>query len=258
MDRYAEALLDQTDRLAAMLNAADLGRRVPSCPEWDLRQLVAHVGQAHRFGADLVARRVSEPGELSAPTTFPAPDGAAELDRWLRAGARELVDAVRTVGADQPVWNYLGVDLRAGFWLRRMAHETAVHRADVALTVDEPFGLDAELAADAISEWLTLINSPGAAAYRPELAQELRGNGQTLHLHATDEPTLGESGEWLIRRGPDAVSWEYGHQKGDVAVRGLAVDLLLVLLGRIPVNDDRVEVIGDAALFEHWVRHVTF
>ncbi len=41
VDRYAEALLDQTDRLAAMLNAADLGRRVPSCPEWDLRQLVA-------------------------------------------------------------------------------------------------------------------------------------------------------------------------------------------------------------------------
>ena len=50
----------------------------------------------------------------------------------------------------------------------------------------------------------------------------------------------------------------HGHQKGDVAVRGLAVDLLLALLGRIPVNDERVEVVGDTALFEHWVRHVTF
>ncbi len=135
-----------------------------------------------------MARRVSGPGELSAPTTFPTPDGAAELDRWLRAGARELVDAVRTVGADQPVSNYLGVDLRAGFWPRRMAHEIAVHGADVALTVDEPFGLDAELAADAITKWLILINSAGAAAYRPELAQELRGNGQTLHCTLLTNP----------------------------------------------------------------------
>lgn len=203
-------------------------------------------------------RRVREPGEVSAPTTIPVPDDAAELGEWLSAGARELVEAVRTVGAQQPVWNHVGVDLCAGFWLRRMTHETAVHRADVALTVDEQFRLDADLAADAISEWLTLINSPGAAAYRPELAEELRGDGQTLHLHATDEPSLGESGEWLIRRGPDAVTWEHGHQKGDVAVRGLAVDLLLALLGRIPVNDERVEVVGDTALFEHWVRHVTF
>lgn len=63
-----------------------------------------------------------------------------------------------------------------------------------------------------VSEWMTLITSPGAAAYRPELARELRGDGQLLHLHATDEPSLGE---WLIRRGPDAVTWEHGHQKGD-------------------------------------------
>lgn len=54
------------------------------------------------------------------------------------------------------------------------------------------------------------------------------------------------------------MTWEHGHQKGDVAVRGLAVDLLLVLLGRIPLDDERVQVLGDAALFEHWVLHVTF
>ncbi|MDQ2788920.1 MAG: hypothetical protein M3Y73_04100 [Actinomycetota bacterium] len=101
-------------------------------------------------------------------------------------------------------------------------------------------------------------NSPGATAYRPELAKELLGDGQTLHLHATDSPSLGESGEWLIRRGPDAVSWEHDHQKGDAAVHGQAVDLLLTLLGRIPVNDQRITVFGDAALFDHWVRHVTF
>jgi uncharacterized protein (TIGR03083 family) len=258
MERYADVLLDQTEQCAVLLAGADLSRQVPSCPEWDLRQLVEHIGQAHRFGAEMVRRRVREAGEVKAPTDIPVPEDPDALGGWLAAGARELVEAVRGVGAEQPVWNYLGVDQRAGFWLRRMANETAVHRVDVALTVGAPFALDADLAADAISEWLTLITSPGAAAHRPELAQELRGHGQTLHLHATDSPSLGESGEWLIRRGPETLSWEHGHHKADVAVRGLAADLLLALLGRIPIDDGRLETIGEAALFEHWVQHVTF
>ncbi len=257
-ESFAEALCDQTDQLAALMAGADLSRRVPSCPEWDLRRLVAHVGQGHRFGADAVRRRVRDASEVTAPTSIAVPGASAELGGWLRAGAQELVDAVRTAGPDQPMWNYLGVDLHAGFWLRRMAHETAVHRADVALTVDAPFELDASLAADAVSEWLSAVNSPGAAAHRPDLARELAGHGQTLHLHATDSPSLGQSGEWLIRRGPDGVSWEHDHQCADVAVRGRAVDLLLALLGRIPVDDERITVFGDAALFEHWARHVTF
>ncbi len=96
MNRYAEALLDQTDQLAALVAGVDLDRQVPSCPEWDLHQLVGHIGQAHRFGAELVRRRVHEPGEVSAPTTIPVPDDAAELGEWLIAGARELVDAVQS------------------------------------------------------------------------------------------------------------------------------------------------------------------
>jgi hypothetical protein len=44
----------------------------------------------------------------------------------------------------------------------------------------------------------------------PALA-ELRGNGQTLHFHATD-PGLGVAGEWLVRRTPSGVEWE--HRQG--------------------------------------------
>lgn len=203
-------------------------------------------------------RRVAAPGELIAPTSIPVPGEVRELAAWLVDGAGELMDAVRTVGADQPVWNFTGNDQRAGFWLRRMAHETAVHRCDAALSLDEPCAIDAGLAADGISEWLTLVTSPGAAAARPEAAAALRGQGQTLHLHATDSLGLGASGEWLIRRDPDAVTWQHGHQKADVAIRGLASDLLLVLLRRIPPTDERIDVLGDAALFEHWRCHVTF
>jgi uncharacterized protein (TIGR03083 family) len=259
--RHAEGLISQTDQLADLVQDADMRRRVPSCPDWNLRELVEHIGRGHRSGLDLIRGGFIEP-VLVDPALIPVP-ADDELGGWLRAGARELVDTVREAGADRPVWNYLGFDMHAGFWLRRMGHDTAVHRFDACLTLERPFALDADLAADGVSEWLTVVNSPGAAAMKPEVAVEMRGTGQTLHLHATDqpgpgEPTLADAGEWLIRRDPDGVSWEYGHGEGDVAVRGLASDLLLALLGRIRLDDPRLEILGDRGLIEHWVRHVTF
>jgi hypothetical protein len=62
MSRYAQTLVEQTGEIAALVEGAELSQWVSTCPEWDLRRLIAHVGQAHRFGADLVRRRVTEPG----------------------------------------------------------------------------------------------------------------------------------------------------------------------------------------------------
>jgi hypothetical protein len=137
-----------------------------------------------------------------------------------------------------------------------MAHETAVHRADAELSLGREFALAADLAADAVSEWLGLLSLPQAVEFRPELA-ELRGEGQILHLHSTD-PGLGEAGEWIVRRTPSGPVWEHGHAKGDVAVRGAVVDLLLVLLRRVPPAQAPIEVLGDAAVLAHWLEHTRF
>ena len=254
---FASALIDQTARFAGLVDGADLDRRVPSCPEWRLGTLVEHVGQAHRFGTERVRARLGGPLRRDDATPVPLPGDPAQHRDWLLAGAEDLVEAVAEAGAE-PVWNFAFGEDGATFWLRRMAHETAVHRADAALTLRTEFELAPELAADALSEWLMLATSPGAAQARPDLVEALRGTGQTIHLHATDQPGLGEAGEWLISRGPDTASWRHGHAKGDVVARGLAVDLLLLMVNRIRPTDPRIRVFGDAELLEHWSRLVSF
>jgi hypothetical protein len=87
----------------------------------------------------------------------------------------------------------------------------------------------------------------------PALA-ELRGSGQRLHFHATD-PGLGAAGEWLAHRTPSGVEWEHRHGGGDAALRGRALDLLLVLSRRAPLDGSRVEVLGDRQLLAHWLEH---
>jgi len=254
-DRYLAAVPAQTARFADALHGVDLQQRVPTCPEWTLHRLSEHVGQAHRWAAAVVAERATAPVRPRDLVGAQAPQDAAELDRWLRDGAAGLVDTIRSTGPQTPVWSW-AEDQRAVFWARRMTHETAVHRADVELALGRDFTLEAELAADAISEWLQLLCSPQARQARPELA-ELRGDGQLLHLHATDEG-LGEAGEWIIRRTPAGPVWEHGHRKGDVAVRGPVVNLLLVLMRRTPPDTPGVTVLGDPATLHHWLEHTAF
>jgi uncharacterized protein (TIGR03083 family) len=254
-DRYLDTLSGQSALFADALVGADLQQWVPTCPDWTLRQLTEHLGRAHRWSTEIIARRLTsqpDPGELDV---IAAPEDPAKLGGWLNEGAGGLVNAIRMAGSDTPVWTWTG-EQSVGFWARRMAHETAVHRADVELTLGREFSLDADLAADAISEWLDLLSLPQAIEYRPELA-ELRGEGQILHLHSTD-PGLGQAGEWIVRRMPSGPVWEHGHTKGAVAVRGPVTALLLVLMRRVPVDEAAIEVLGDASVFDHWLEHTRF
>jgi uncharacterized protein (TIGR03083 family) len=252
IDRYLDALIAQSALFVEALVGADLQQQVPTCPEWTLYQLAEHVGQAHRRVTVIVTQRITvppDPGELNVAVVPEDPDG---FRTWLREGAGELVDAIRAAGPQTPVWSWAD-DHSVGFWARRIAHETAVHRADAELALGREFVLEADLAADALSEWLSLLSLPQAVDVWPELAA-LRGEGQTLHLHSTD-PGLGEAGEWIIRRTPSGPIWEYGHAKGDVAVRGPVVDLLLVLMRRVPPAEAPINVLGDASVLEHWLDH---
>jgi uncharacterized protein (TIGR03083 family) len=140
----------------------------------------------------------------------------------------------------------------ADFWLRRRAHEAAVHLADAQLAAGQDADLPPGLAADGVDEWLGLT-----AAGIGGPAPELRGGGQRLHVHATD-PGLSGTGEWLITRTSSGITVEHGHGQADVAVRGPAGDLLLVLTRRLPPSAPGVDIFGDRALLTHWLRHTPF
>jgi len=250
--RYLDALSAQSALFAEALIGAELHQRVPTCTEWTLRQLVEHVGRAHRRATTIVTRRLTappDPGELEVAA---APEDPDSLGAWLCAGASELVGVMRAAGPQTPVWSGTE-DHSVRSWARGMVHETAVHRADAEFTLGRQFTLEPDLAADGISAWLGLLSLPQALDRRPGL----RGKGQILHLHSTD-PGLGEAGEWIVRRTPSGPVWDHGHAKGDVAVRGAVVDLLLVLMRRVPPAEAPISVLGDASILDHWLEHTRF
>lgn len=217
------------EREGHLLSAAarhDPKAAVPTCPGWDVDELLAHVSTTHRWAARILRERRTERTELEEAPSH------GRLD-WYEAGLATLLDALRGTDPSTPVWTFSAADRTAQFWFRRQAHETCVHRVDAELATGAVTAIDPAFAADGIAESLEV--------FAPRVAKGASAAGGTIHVHTTDV-----EGEWLIRFGEGTIDVELGHAKGDAAVRGPAAQLYLWLWGRADASG--LEVFGDESV----------
>ncbi|MFH8338097.1 maleylpyruvate isomerase family mycothiol-dependent enzyme [Streptomyces sp. AM6-12] len=258
-DRYCDEIALQVGQLRELITSgADLSATVPTCPEWSLEQLVRHMGGALRWSGTVVRERAQEMIPTDRVPLGGGPEArgdAAALDAWLADTGELLVGALREAGPEARVWSWTG-PATSGFWARRMTHEITVHRADAALTTGAPYDVAADIAADALDEWLELVQWVQRTGAR-EWAAELRAPGRSIHLHATDAgPEL--NAEWLVEMGEDGVSWRRGHEKATVALRGPLTSVLLAFYRRLPLDTPGLDVVGERAVLEFWLENTNF
>ncbi|MEM9131440.1 MAG: maleylpyruvate isomerase family mycothiol-dependent enzyme [Actinomycetota bacterium] len=242
VDRHRQLIATESARLSA-ISADDLNRQVDHLEGWTVHSLVGHTAWVCRFAARCLTADPSSPPARSSVGDPPA--GAAVLD-WYAEGVEELSAALdgADVGRERPTWTG---PQPAAWWFRRLSHELAIHRWDAFTAAGrEVHAVDAEQALDGIDEVLDVFTP------RRMQFDTLAGDGETIHLHTTDV----DDGEWMLTLRPEAVEWEPGHAKGDVAARGAASDLLLLLWSRI--GPERVEVFGDESLLHRWQSAAAF
>lgn len=214
--------------------AGALDADVAACPGWDVGQLLAHLGQVYAFiGASVDA--VGTDDRPSRPT-IEVPDGEARVD-WLAELHAGLGAKLRATDPAAAAWNWAGTGT-AGFFHRRMAHETMVHRWDVEQAAGVVSVLDSDLATDGVDEALSVAMQHST---RPDKVFEYPTG--SLHLHRTDG-----DGEWLVKNEGGSLVVTLEHAKGDAAVRGSGPDLLLWIWGR----GGDVEIFGDEAVAAAW------
>ena len=247
------ARIDAVERELAALHQAVVGgdptAPVPTCPDWIVADLAAHVGDFLGFWSHVLCEAAGSPKPDMPPVpATTGPTGADDLGTWLAARGDELLDRLRGTEADTPVWTWYDADQTAGFVARRAACELAIHRYDAQSARGTCGPVDADLAVDAVEEVLGPLITRRARTGRP--------TGQTLHLHGTDDG-LGEgAGEWLVTLQPDRIDVARTHAKGDLALRGPVSDLALLLYRRPPLGD--VQRFGDEAVLDLWYGEFTF
>ena len=227
------------DHLSEIAATADLSVAVPSCQGWDLERLIAHCCQVW----SLVKGSI-EAGER-LPVEHPSLEpNSTILSVWHAHAVSELHHLLSGLGPDGACWTFSPRWSTAAFWMRRMCQEATMHLWDARNALGHRTPIDPELAVIGIDEYLDhFIGDRRPTAFA--------GDGETLHLHATDGP-----GEWVITRTSQGIEVERTHAKGDVAARGTASDLLLFVWGRIPPSE--LEVFGNEDLLVEWQTEVTF
>jgi len=133
-----------------------------------------------------------------------------------------------------------------------MTHETVVHRADATLAAGGRFAVEAEVALDAIDEWMELSSLPEVLDVHPQ-HRELLGPGRTLRFDADDA-----AAEWVVDLTGDVIAWRRAHEETAVVVRGPLTDLLLTIYRRQPAHSGKTKIVGDTQLFDFWLERVAF
>jgi uncharacterized protein (TIGR03083 family) len=218
-DRFVALLQADGERLAEVA-ARDFDAQVPPCPGWTVRDAVRHTGEVytHKLACMSLGRR-PEKGEWSL-----GPDADEDLLDWFRGSLRQVVDEIQARGPDAPTYTWHQPDQTVGFWYRRMAQETAVHRFDVESAFGEVTPVDDELAVDGIDEVLTIfVNAAWTGKPPPRLI------GKSVEVRTGDHA-------WLLTFRADGVDVTPGLGPHDALVSGEPSELLLYLWGRRPLS----------------------
>jgi uncharacterized protein (TIGR03083 family) len=209
-ETYLTSLARDAAAFADLLRTVDLYAAVPDCERWDVVDLAGHLGGVHRWARDAVI--------TGAPGDEPVgPRQRGELVPWFEEGAAQLLDTLRSTDPGAACWTFGPKPRTASFWVRRQAHETAMHLRDLrrALLIDVP--LDPAFAADGVDEVVSVFFP---RQVRLERTAPLAAG---VRLVAADVP----GASWVIAgdgTDPDAA---YA-----ATLTGSAEDLLLVLWGR--------------------------
>ena len=205
---------------------------VKTCPGWKMVDLVGHTGAVHRWVTEVVRTRATERPHRASGDEVPA--SIDTIGPWYEEGLNDLVSTLATTSLDLNVWNWAaGHPAPVGFWFRRMAQETVVHRCDAQNAAGQETVIDTEVAVDGIEEWLGFVTRQ--ASNDPPQAE--------LSLVATD---VDET--WHLGLAPGLVSRQTSAGGGDL-VRGPASELYLWLLHRPAPG---VSIVGEGKAVEAW------
>ncbi|WP_387743022.1 maleylpyruvate isomerase family mycothiol-dependent enzyme [Kocuria nitroreducens] len=131
---------------------------VPACPDWNGDELMRHTALVYLQKAETV-RTGTKPRGQWLPEELRRMN-SAEL---LGVGYDRLIEQFDAHDPADPAESWVPGDQTVGFWIRRLAHETAIHRYDLEAALGAGAPIDAELAVDGIDEVLTVMLGRGAA-----------------------------------------------------------------------------------------------
>lgn len=220
--------------LRAVATSADPAARVPTCPDWTMTDLVRHVAEVYQHKAESIRWGVD-------PQPWP-PERSGDPIADLDAQCVFLEEQFASHPPTSPAHTW-GPDQTVGFWIRRMAQETVIHRIDAELAAGLPASpVPDDVAVDGIDELLKLFLAYGSVKWHEYLVEALRDVDERPIVVSTADRT------WTVSAHPEGITTTGDTPDAEPAatISGDPAPLLLWLWNRGP--DDKLAINGDGAL----------
>ncbi|MEC3974032.1 maleylpyruvate isomerase family mycothiol-dependent enzyme [Amycolatopsis sp. H20-H5] len=217
--RLLDVLEAEGRLLASVAHAASGDAPVPHCPGWTLGEVVRHVGSVYRVTRGWLAEGRRPDHWQRDPAREQTPAG------FFEEGLRALLGELSAHRPGERAATWWPADPTYGFWGRRMAHETLIHRIDVETAAGQDVSeIPEDVALDGIDEALALW-----------FGQKLPMLGLSgTKAGSVAVRTGGHS--WLARAGPgETVAWRCSAeeaQRADDIVTGKPAQVYRWLWGR--------------------------
>jgi uncharacterized protein (TIGR03083 family) len=232
--RFRECLNADYTRLREVATR-DLNAQVPSCPGWDVAELVRHTGAVY-------LHKVQAMREGAEPESWP-PAGVNEKEPLdvLDWGFTDLNAEFDARDPKDATGTWFGPDQTVGFWIRRMAQESVIHRVDAELALDEPIAaIPDDLAIDGIDEVLVCFLEFASTNWRQYFPALDNAAGRSVRIAADGASWNAEIAKDGVHIGKDG--------DAEATVSGKPGDVLLWLWRR--KGDEAVTKQGDTALID--------
>lgn len=241
---HISVVTQEAKRLATAAEQGGLDVDIPTCPGWDMRELLRHLSMIHLWAAGHVAQLHDDSwgADLTEFTEF-WPDLAVfwpddeKLTDWYLETNANLVRTLESAPLDVEAWTFLPAPSPLAMWARRQAHETAIHRFDAENAAGIESEFDPALASDGLDELLA-----GFAPRKKEFPIE---RAKTMLVHAQD---TGD--RWHLTLAPEGIATVRGDGPADATLTGDASDLYLALWNRR--EDSSITVAGDTEVLDKW------
>jgi uncharacterized protein (TIGR03083 family) len=157
-------LNDEYALMLAAARVADPAAPVPTCPGWTADDLAHHVAQVYLHKAEAIRLR-------AWPQPWPPERGPESAAVTLATSWAALTAQLDARDPSDPAKTWYEPDQTVGFWIRRMAQETVIHRIDAQLAAEQPVTpIPADLADDCVDEVLTVFLDHGSKAWTDDFA----------------------------------------------------------------------------------------
>ncbi len=205
-----------------------LAASVPTCPDWTVADLTRHVGEVYLHKVEMM-RHGAHP-EGWPPEAFKQEEPVGLLTRGY--GELRAEFAARTPTDASTTW--YDPDQTVGFWIRRMAQETVIHRIDAELGAGASIApVPDDLAVDGIDELLKVFIAYAFSEWPEDFTEVLKNSPGRAFLIRTEAAAGTPSSSWLVRTAPDRLTVEGGAGEElavsgapDVTVSGTPADVL--------------------------------